>query len=127
MFVTPTTLPLFLITSIHSVGGGLTSIQKFLKERLKLTLHPKKVSIRKLHQGVDFLGYVIFPKHRLLRTKTKRRIQKKLRKRVQEYRRGEIPLLQFEQSLQSYMGVLSHANAHRLSQDLGNQIWFGAF
>ncbi|TSC55834.1 MAG: RNA-directed DNA polymerase [Parcubacteria group bacterium Greene0416_39] len=96
---------------------------KFLRERLKLTIHPKKISLRKLHQGVDFLGYVIFPKHRLLRIKTKRRIFSKLRKRIEEYRRGEASQPQVEQSLQSYLGVLSHANAYKLSQDLRNQLW----
>ncbi|TSD03867.1 MAG: RNA-directed DNA polymerase (Reverse transcriptase) [Parcubacteria group bacterium Greene0714_21] len=104
-------------------GGGLTSMGKFLRERLKLTIHPKKISLRKLHQGVDFLGYVIFPKHRLLRIKTKRRIFSKLRKRIEEYRRGEASQPQVEQSLQSYLGVLSHANAYKLSQDLRNQLW----
>ena len=124
MSATPMTLLLSLTISIHCVGGGLTSMEKFLKERLKLQLHPKKVFVRKLHLGVDFLGYVIFPKHRLLRTKTKRRIWKKLSRRVEQYRRGEINSLQFEQSLQSYLGVLSHANTYKLSQDLQNQLWF---
>lgn len=104
-------------------GGGLTSIEKFLKERLKLTLHPKKVFIRKLHQGIDFLGYVIFPKHRLVRRETKCRIFAKLQQRVREYHEGRITELTLEQSLQSYLGVLSHANAYGLSQDLRNQLW----
>jgi len=80
--------------------------------------------MRKLHQGINFLGYVIFPKHRTLRTKTKRRIFVKLREHVREYREGSVTELLVEQSLQSYLGVLLHANAYKLSQDLKNEFWF---
>jgi retron-type reverse transcriptase len=46
----------------------------FLTERLKLSLHPNKVSIETFSSGIDFLGWVHFPKHRVLRTTTKRKI-----------------------------------------------------
>ena len=48
-------------------------IQSFLREKLKLELHPSKVSIRKYRQGIDFLGYVALSHHIALRTKTKKR------------------------------------------------------
>lgn len=99
-------------------------IKDFLKEKLQLELHPKKVSIRKLHQGIDFLGYVVFPKHCLIRTKTKRRILTKLKKKILAYKSGNISELTLRQSLQSYLGVLSHANAYRLAEELKNMIWF---
>ncbi|MDO8574391.1 MAG: RNA-directed DNA polymerase, partial [bacterium] len=102
----------------------LPRVNTFLQEKLKLKLHPNKVSIRKLHQGVDFLGYVVFPKHRLVRSKTRRRIFKKMRGKIGEYRLGKIAGKSLEQSLQSYLGVLSHANTHKLRERLKNEIWF---
>ncbi len=102
----------------------LPPIARFLKERLSLELHPQKVAIRALHQGVDFLGYNVFPNHRLVRTKTRRRIFKKFRERIREYHRGDIGMQSLEQSLQSYLGVLSHANGHALRERLKNEIWF---
>ena len=102
----------------------ITPISEFLHNHLKLSLHPKKVSIRTYYQGIDFLGYVVLPHYRLLRTKTKQRIYRKLRQRVSEYRSGTITQETLEQSLQSYLGVLSHADAYQLSQDLQNQLWF---
>lgn len=48
-------------------------INDFLNDNLKLVLHPGKASIRKLVQGIDFLGYVVLPYHTVLRTKTKKR------------------------------------------------------
>ena len=102
----------------------LSHIQSFLQDKLELNLHPKKVSIRTCHQGIDFLGYVALPYYRLMRTKTKRRIFRKLKARIAQYRKGSISETTLSQSLQSYLGVLSHANTYRLSQDLQNQYWF---
>ncbi len=103
---------------------ALSSIGSFLRERLHLDLHPHKVTIRKYRQGIDFLGYVLLPHHRSLRTKTKRRMVRKLTERISAHKAGLIPEDSVEQSLQSYLGVLSHANCYRLSQDLQNQCWF---
>ncbi len=69
-------------------------------------------------------GYIILPHYRLLRTKTKQRIFKKFKNRVGEYKSGKISRDKLEQSLQSYLGTLSHADAYDLSEDLKNQVWF---
>lgn len=82
------------------------------------------MSIRKLNQGVDFLGYVILPHYRLLRTKTKHRIYRGLYKRTQEYNQGIIGKRTIKQSLNSYLGVLTHANSYELSEDVKNQALF---
>ena len=116
----------FIIVGPNREGldGYLPRIIEFLDKKLALALHPNKVSIRKFHQGVDFLGYVTLPHHKLLRSKTKGRIFRKLRMRVREYKSGVITKQTLEQSLQSYLGVLSHANAYELSQELLSQYWF---
>ncbi len=98
-------------------------ISEFLENELALKLHPNKSILRSICQGVDFLGYVIFPKHRLIRSKTKHRMFRKLEKRMEEYRNGNITKLTFEQSLQSYLGVLSHANTYTIREELLNRSW----
>ncbi len=102
----------------------IKSIRSFLSDKLALELHPKKITIRKFHQGIDFLGYIVLPHHRLLRTKTRQRIFKKLEKRIEEYKKGAMNKQTLEQSLQSYLGVFSHADAYKLSNELKNQFWF---
>lgn len=102
----------------------LSEIRSFLKDRLSLELHPKKIVIRKYSQGIDFLGYIVLPHYQLLRTKTKRRVFKKLKMRIGRYRAGEISEKSLNQSLQSYLGVLSHADTYNLRQKLLNQFWF---
>lgn len=79
-------------------------IAAFLGEHLKLHLHPRKVFIKTLASGVDFLGWVHFPHHRVLRTTSRRRMLKKLQRQPGEATRA------------SYLGLLSHGNAHKLSR-----------
>lgn len=73
-------------------------IRDFLGENLKLSLHKDKVTIRKLGQGVDFLGYITVPHFRVLRAKTKRRVINRVT----------------EKNLHSYLGVLKHCDGFEL-------------
>ena len=102
----------------------LTPIQEFLKTELHLELHLKKVTLRKHNRGIDFLGYVILPHHIQLRTKTKRKIPKKLRQSVALYRNSVIKEVSLKSSLASYLGVLSHADSYEMSENVRNMFWF---
>ncbi|MBI2068494.1 MAG: group II intron reverse transcriptase domain-containing protein [Candidatus Yanofskybacteria bacterium] len=84
----------------------LPKIADFLSERLKLDPHPDKISIRTLSSGIDFLGWVHFPDHRVLRTVTKRRMMK----RIKENPRPEV--------MNSYLGLLKHGNTQKLRKRL---------
>jgi len=98
-------------------------LESFLSEKLKLTLHPDKVNIRKYRQGADFLGYVVLPHHIAVRTRTKKRMFRKIAERVAAYQSGTISKASMEGALSSYLGVLSHANAHELTERFRNQFW----
>ncbi len=76
------------------------TIGNFLGMHLMLELHPKKTVIRTVASGVDFLGYVVFPKFIVLRTETKRRMLKKVSKR----------------NIDSYHGIMKHCNGYGLEQ-----------
>jgi len=81
----------------------------FLGKKLKLHLHSDKVFIKTLSSGVDFLGWVNFPDHWVLRTTTKRRMIKKLL------------ASQSRECFQSYLGLLTHGNAHKLIERILKQ------
>jgi RNA-directed DNA polymerase len=99
-------------------------IRTFLGRSLLLDLHPRKITIRPFRQGIDFLGYVLLPYHRVLRTKTRHRMYRRLHEKIVLYSTGELNEEGVEQSLQSYLGILSHANSHDLRTDLLNRYWF---
>ncbi len=79
----------------------------FLGEKLQLELHPHKVSISTFASGVDFLGWVHFPNHRVLRTMTKKRMFLKLGQ--SEYK---------EDVVTSYEGLLKTGNGYLLEKKL---------
>jgi retron-type reverse transcriptase len=85
-------------------------IADFLEENLKLTLHPKKLFVKTLYSGVDFLGWVHFLNHRVLRTATRRRVLKALA------RSEKI------NSLVSYSGLLRHGNQYVLKNEIDVKI-----
>lgn len=82
----------------------LPKMADFLKEELRLEIHPDKIFIKTLASGIDFLGWVHFPDHRVIRTTTKRRMFKKLKSNPPA------------EAVSSYFGLLSHGNAHKLKR-----------
>ena len=89
----------------YELEKRLRYIEVFLREKLKLELHPDKVSIQTFASGIDFLGWVHFPDHRVLRTTSKRRM----------FRRSA-GLEADSPVIQSYLGLLSHGNAEKLAR-----------
>ncbi len=115
----------FLIISdnLNYLKGLLPLLENFLENSLYLSLHPKKIEIRKYSQGIDFLGYVILPHCQLVRKRTWKRICRKFDSKIEEYKLGLISKESLNQSLQSYLGVLSHANTYKLQEYLKNKYW----
>jgi len=83
----------------------ISQIALFLMNKLGLSLHPRKVEIRKISQGIDFLGYVVLPHYKVLRTNTKKRI---LRLSKSDNFK--------EETKQSYLGVLSHCRGYKIKK-----------
>ena len=90
----------------------------FLKENLKINLHPGKVSIKKVDQGIDFLGYVSFYHHRVLRTRTKKRAFRKIKFKKNQLNRKIINPYSFKQTLNSYLGILKHCKGLKIKKEI---------
>lgn len=98
---------------------GLTSkIENFLECNLRLSLHPDKITIREYYKGVDFLGFVNFPCHRVLRVKTKKRMFRKIVGEHDRLKAGEITNKHYNQMFQSYLGMIKHCNSHKLGLEI---------
>ena len=78
----------------------LPKINGFLEEKLFLNLHEDKVHIKNYTTGIDFLGWIHFPHHRIIRTSTKRKILKKLSKHPRP------------ETINSYRGLLRHGDTY---------------
>ncbi len=108
----------------HHLENLIPSIKTYLKKSLDLSLHPRKISIRHIEKGVDYLGYVILPHAIVLRTKTKKRITRKIRRKTLAYKKGYCDEEAFDQTLASYWGILSHAHSHTLRNEIEQMIDF---
>ena len=89
----------------------LPKVQNFLGEQLKLSLHPDKVFLKTAASGIDFLGWVHFPDHRVLRTTTKKRMFKNIKTKEGK-----------AETVQSYLGLISHGNGWKLRQEIQSKI-----
>jgi len=98
-------------------------LKEFCKRELILDIHPNKIIFRKTHQGVDFLGYVMLPHRRILRTKTKNRMLRKLNNLKTSFDKGLIAKEYLEQVIQSYIGLLSHCKGENVIQQIEQIFW----
>ncbi len=89
----------------------ISKIADFLEVRLKLSLHPNKVFIKTFVSGVDFLGWVHFPDHRILRTVAKKRMFCTLKQK-----KGK------EDTVQSYLGLMGHGNTKKLQNKVNKRV-----
>lgn len=94
----------------------IAEINKFLSKELILKLHPDKIIVRKISQGIDFLGYITLPNYRLLRTKTKNRMIRKINRNIIDLKNNILSPSSFSQSIQSYLGVLDHCNGNKVKK-----------
>ena len=100
-----------ILSSNKNLLENLTiEIDKFLKNNLKLELHPDKIFIKTLASGVDFLGWVNFSDYRVLRTITKRCMFKKIKQNSAN------------ETIASYFGLLKHGNTRKLRKEILNLI-----
>lgn len=102
----------------HILVDLIPKIREFLKNGLDLELHPRKVEIRKNTWGVDFLGYVLLPHYKVIRTKTKRRIMRKIIKAKKQLDKNLIIINHFKRLVSSYKGILSHCKGCRIIKNI---------
>lgn len=92
-------------------------IEGFLEFRLALQLNGK-TSIFPASQGIDFLGYRIWPTHRLLRKRSMKRIKRALRRFARDYAAGRISPDRVRATLHSWLGHAQHANSYNFRHRL---------
>ena len=97
-------------------------VEIFLKENLGLNLHPRKVSIRKASQGIDYLGYIVFPHFTLIRTRTKKRLLKNISNKIIKCQKREDSYFSLVQTLASYSGILKHCRGFGIHKDMASRL-----
>jgi hypothetical protein len=97
-------------------------INEFLKNILKIELHPHKCKITLAERGINFLGFRVFPHHRLLRRNNIRGAKRKLQHYKRCYQHRQITYDVVYESFQGWMAYARWANTYKLRRQLSKQI-----
>lgn len=99
---------------LHEVKNKIISL--FVS--MRLTLHPKKANIFPVALGIDFLGYRIFPNHRLVRKSTVKRFLKNAKGKIRQYSKSYIGFDKLMESFNSWESYMNNGNSYNLKKDL---------
>ncbi|MCD6500395.1 group II intron reverse transcriptase domain-containing protein [bacterium] len=107
---------------LHSL---IKEIRDFVSNNLYLDLHPRKIRVFPLKNGVDFCGYVIFKNYIKLRGKTVRRIKKKFFRLQKKFKKGEVSFERYIAAINAWQGFMQHGKTYQLQRKLfGDDLFF---
>jgi len=90
-----------------------SDINSFLKEKLKIELHPSKSSVLKLNSGINFLGFRIFYYHKLIRKSNLKNFDRKFNYLKILFDEEVISREKALESLEGWLAYCSYANTHK--------------
>lgn len=90
---------------------------QFLEERLHLNFN-NKTALRPVRVGCEFVGFVIYNDHVILRKSTTLRMKRTLRKTRQDYHDSLITFKEANATMQSYLAMLSHVDCKKFKEKL---------
>lgn len=98
-------------------------IDCFLKDKLALRLHPNKTQLNLVHNGFDFVGFIIKPGRVYLRQTSLLRCYQKIRAWERAGRPiDEETLKDFSNTMTSYLAMLRHVNGYRVRTSLCRRV-----
>lgn len=110
----------FLI--IHTDKNHLKQLKQkiglFLNNELNLQLHPKKLMIKNVIEGVPFVGYRIFYDHVLIRGNTLKRMRKNYRGKFKAFKQNSLTQEELNQTIYSIRGHFKYASTYHLQQKM---------
>ncbi len=92
--------------------------------RERLRLHPRKAQVSRTRDGLNLLGYLVYPHRRRLRNDNGLRFRRRLRGFARAYAQGRLTLAAIDPSVQAWLGHARHADTLGLCQSIFNAIPF---
>lgn len=93
-------------------------IDRFLRQKLKLKLHPDKSQIIPLYHGINFLGLKIFYHYSLIRESNRKNFERRLKELRILYRERQINREQVVESLEGWIAFAKHSNSYKYRREL---------
>jgi len=93
-------------------------------QTLRLTLHEDKAQVFPVKNGIDFLGWRLFPHYRRLRRDNVRHAVQRLRQQQAAYAHGELSLDELTASVRAWLAHAAHGDTYRLRRRILGQFTF---
>ncbi|HNT77158.1 MAG TPA: reverse transcriptase/maturase family protein [Anaerolineae bacterium] len=106
-----------------TLHGWREDIIAFLKT-WRMTIHEEKAQVFPVKNGVDFLGWRVFPYYRRLRRDNVRHAVKRLRRQQAAVARGELPIAALTDSVRAWLAHAAHGNTYRLRKRILRRFTF---
>jgi RNA-directed DNA polymerase len=87
-------------------------------QTLRLTLHETKAQARPVVIGIPFLGFIVFPEHRRLKSVNGYAFQRRLKNMLISLSHGRLPQKDFSVRLKSWINHASHGDTWNLKRSL---------
>jgi len=105
----------------NHLNGLIPFIRRYLWEKLKLTLHPKKIYLQHYTRGLKFLGVVIKPHRIYIASRTKGSFYAALARQNKiagDHKPTPEEQLDFISRMNSYLGIMQHYRTYKLRKRL---------
>jgi hypothetical protein len=86
--------------------------------RLRLIIHDSRAQVLPVAAGIPWLGFVVFPTHRLVKARKVRNSHRHLRARLAAYHAGAISFGELDASIQGWINHVGHADSWGLRRHI---------
>jgi hypothetical protein len=86
--------------------------------RLRLVIHDSRAQVLPVEAGIPWLGFVIYPTHRLVKARKVRYAHRRLHARLIAYHAGEISFAELDASIQGWINHVGHADTWGLRRHI---------
>lgn len=84
--------------------------------RLRLLIHETRAQVLPVHAGIPWLGFVVYPTHRLVKARKVRHTHRRLRARLAAYHTGELSFAELDASIRGWIAHVGHADSWGLRE-----------
>jgi hypothetical protein len=89
---------------------------------LRLVLHERKTQVYPVETGIPFLGFRLYPAYRRLKRPNLVRFKRRMRRLLDDYARGDLPLARLQSSINGWIAHARHGSTYRLRTRLMREI-----
>ncbi len=93
-------------------------------ENKRLTIHSGAAQVQPTHQGIPWLGFVVYPTHRLLKKRNAVNFKRRFRHNIGLYNAGKITFAELDASIQGWANHVRYGDTWRLRKSIFSSTTF---